>query len=245
MVMALTLKHASEQEFRRRPDGDVPPWAGGRPHDSLCGEVDGGDGASERKASSDSTRSCEARPHGHSRSFEEFPPVVPAAESLVGEKVAKRRRTPLNDAVCDTWEVSPGKDLVERRCRSRHRGSSAQAPRPAPDVSAGHGSGVRQPIRRRRFTIAHELGHWVCQYREGTLKLFYCRPGDVAAAADRGAEREANVFAAELLMPEPAVRAEFNRAASAAELAGWFGVSEEAIGWRIYNLGLMADAPRS
>ncbi len=190
---------------------------------------------------SNSTRSCGARPHGHSRSLEEVAPVVPTAESLVGEKVANRRRTPLNDAVCDTWEVSSGKDLVERRCRSRHRGSSAQAPRPAPDVSAGHGSGVRQPIRRRRFTIAHELGHWICQYREGTLKLFYCRPGDVAAAADRAAEREANVFAAELLMPDEAVRSEWRGDVEAC--AVWFGVSGEAMHWRLFNVGVLHEGP--
>ena len=223
----------------------MPPRAGGRPHDSLCGEVDGGDGASERKASSDSTRSCGARPHGHSRSLEEVAPVVPTAESLVGEKVAKRRRTPLNDAVCDTWEVSPGKDLVERRCRSRHRSSSAQAPRPAPDVSSGHGSGVRQPIRRHRFTVAHELGHWICQYRAGRPARFYCRPGDVAAAAGRAAAREANVFAAELLMPEPAVRAAWDREPTVPAVADLFRVSDEAMLYRLHNLGLVEDMPRT
>jgi len=35
--------------------------------------------------------------------------------------------------------------------------------------------------------------------------------------------------------------AEWPRSASRAELAGWFSVSEEAMGWRLYNLGL-ADA---
>ena len=71
----------------------------------------------------------------------------------------------------------------------------------------------------------------------------YCRAADVAPTADRALEREANVFAAELLMPEPAVRAEFARAASAAELAGWFGVSEEAMGWRLYNFGVIDEHP--
>lgn len=54
---------------------------------------------------------------------------------------------------------------------------------------------------------------------------------------------EANAFAAELLMPEPAVRAEWPRAASAAELARWFGVSEEAMSWRLYNFGLSDARP--
>jgi Zn-dependent peptidase ImmA (M78 family) len=96
---------------------------------------------------------------------------------------------------------------------------------------------------RRRFTIAHELGHWICQYRAGRLAPFYCRPGDVAAAADRAAEREANVFAAELLMPEPAVRAAWEREPEIAACAERFGVSGEAMHWRLYDLGLVEERP--
>jgi Zn-dependent peptidase ImmA (M78 family) len=93
---------------------------------------------------------------------------------------------------------------------------------------------------RQRFTLAHELGHWVCQVKEGHEAPVFCRDVDISQVADRQLEREANVFAAELLMPEPAVRAEFPRAASTGELAGWFGVSEEAMGWRLHNCGLAA-----
>jgi Zn-dependent peptidase ImmA (M78 family) len=101
---------------------------------------------------------------------------------------------------------------------------------------------VGEPKSRQRFTLAHELGHWVCQVKEGHEAPVYCRAADLAPAADRLLEREANVFAAELLMPEPAVRREWARAESAAELATWFGVSEEAMNWRLYNVGL-AEAP--
>jgi len=79
--------------------------------------------------------------------------------------------------------------------------------------------------------------------QEGKTAPVYCRPVDVTEAADRALEREANVFAAELLMPEELVQAEFPRAATAAELAGWFGVSAEAMSWRLYNLGLTDDRP--
>jgi Zn-dependent peptidase ImmA (M78 family) len=97
-------------------------------------------------------------------------------------------------------------------------------------------AGERQS--RQRFTLAHELGHWVCQVKEGHQAPVYCRAADVAPTAERLLEREANVFAAELLMPEDAVRAEWPRAASAAELASWFVVSGEAMSWRLYNLEL-------
>jgi Zn-dependent peptidase ImmA (M78 family) len=100
-----------------------------------------------------------------------------------------------------------------------------------------------EPQSRQRFTLAHELGHWVCQVKEGHEAPVYCRAADVAPTADRLLEREANVFAAELLMPEDALRAEWPRAASAGELASWFGVSDEAMAWRLYNIGLSSDRP--
>lgn len=78
----------------------------------------------------------------------------------------------------------------------------------------------------------------MCQVKEGHETPMFCRDGDVAPGANRFLEREANIFAAELLMPEELVRAQWSRAASAAELASLFSVSEEAIGWRLYNLRL-------
>ena len=100
-----------------------------------------------------------------------------------------------------------------------------------------------EPPQRRRFTLAHELGHWVCQCLEGKAAPVYCRAADVAPDADRVLEREANVFAAELLMPEDQVREEWGRAAMVAELAARFGVSAQAMAWRLYSFGL-AEAPR-
>jgi Zn-dependent peptidase ImmA (M78 family) len=95
--------------------------------------------------------------------------------------------------------------------------------------------------QRRRFTLAHEVGHWVCQVLAGHAAPVYCRAVDLLPEADRALEREANVFAAELLMPEQEVRASW--AGSILECAKRFGVSEEAIEWRLYNLGLVHDHP--
>jgi hypothetical protein len=102
---------------------------------------------------------------------------------------------------------------------------------------------ARESPGRRRFTIAHEVGHWVCQCLEGRVAPIFCRSADVGVGEGRQLEREANVFAAELLMPEPLVRAEWPRAMSCAELAAWFGVSENAMHWRLYNFGLVGAAP--
>jgi IrrE N-terminal-like domain len=92
---------------------------------------------------------------------------------------------------------------------------------------------------RRRFTLAHEVGHWICQCLEGRGVPTMCRAEDVAPGTDRTLEREANIFAAELLMPEPAVRL----AAGDPAAADRFGVSSEAMRWRLYAFGL-AEAPK-
>jgi hypothetical protein len=93
---------------------------------------------------------------------------------------------------------------------------------------------------RRRFTIAHEVGHWVCQCLEGRGEPLMCRAEDVSPDADRTLEREANVFGAELLMPEDAVRQH-----GADPLADQlFGVSRLAMQWRLYSFDL-GPAPAS
>ena len=100
------------------------------------------------------------------------------------------------------------------------------------------------PLRRFRFTIAHEIGHWVCHCLEGhaaAMEASYCRPVDLTDAADRGLEREANVFAAELLMPEPAVREAWEKVEDVAECAARFDVSPTAMQWRLHSFGI---APR-
>jgi Zn-dependent peptidase ImmA (M78 family) len=99
-----------------------------------------------------------------------------------------------------------------------------------------------EPPDRRRFTVAHEVAHWVVHCAEQRARpVILCRHADMDGATDPR-EREANVFAADLLMPEQAVRA----AAAAAgpgpagpdHLAGLFGVSVPAMAWRLYNLEL-------
>ncbi len=102
------------------------------------------------------------------------------------------------------------------------------------------------PLRRFRFTIAHEVGHWVCHCLEGRAPSpapSYCRPVDLSETADRALEREANVFAAELLMPEPAVRAAWEELGDVAACAACLDVSPTAMHWRLYSYGLTGDRP--
>lgn len=91
---------------------------------------------------------------------------------------------------------------------------------------------------RRRFTVAHEIAHWVC-HRHGDPAVCHLEAG---AAPATGHEREANVFAADLLMPADAVRDAVASGGDAEAMAARFDVSPEAMGWRLYNLGL-GDRP--
>jgi hypothetical protein len=62
-------------------------------------------------------------------------------------------------------------------------------------VNASEATSGETPTRRHRFTIAHELGHWICHAHEAeTAAPNYCRSQDVSQDTDRALEREANVF---------------------------------------------------
>jgi len=114
-------------------------------------------------------------------------------------------------------------------------------------VNAAEATNGDVPTRRHRFTIAHELGHWICHARPDphAAAPSYCRTLDVAHDTDRDLEREANVFGAELLMPEAAVREAWAALPDPADVAAKFDVSALAAHWRLYSFGLMLDPPAS
>ena len=103
------------------------------------------------------------------------------------------------------------------------------------------------PIRRHCYTIAHEVGHWVCHVLGAPVgtapKPTYCRTVDLSQDADRRFEREANIFAAELLMPESAVRAAWSGHDDVGTCAAHFGVSATAMHWRLYAFELVDRPP--
>lgn len=91
---------------------------------------------------------------------------------------------------------------------------------------------------RRRFTVAHELGHHVLKHgprpRDGAAEFNLLNYDPLEASANR--------FAAELLMPAVAVRSFVvdRGIASLHKLAEIFNVSEVAMKYRLTNLGLIA-----
>lgn len=155
----------------------------------------------------------------------------------------------------------PVEDIVDSMfgLRVRDVDDMSQAPG-APAVSAEQISGLlltgpgeiwvnaieanRWPTRRR-FTISHELGHWVL-HRTGQQKLF-CRTAEVNAdpskfieesVSSRPAipvtEEEANAFAAALLMPAHLVSEQHERCGGdMARLRSTFNCSEKAMNRRV------------
>ncbi len=92
---------------------------------------------------------------------------------------------------------------------------------------------------RQRFTVAHELGHHVLGH---TQDGEYHRDivGNYSTGIRDDREIEANQFAAELLMPEEAIRQLVSRIGvdSTLRLANIFNVSEAAMHWRLKALGM-------
>lgn len=95
-----------------------------------------------------------------------------------------------------------------------------------------------EPAVRQRFTLAHEIGHFVLGHQNSPRDL----PQNFGSAVADPRERAANQFAAELLMPADAVRklAASGRFASVEELAQAFQVSKVAMGYRLTNLQMSA-----
>jgi hypothetical protein len=102
---------------------------------------------------------------------------------------------------------------------------------------------VRASIRevaRKNFTIAHEIGHFVLPGHDRVSLA--CTASDVANWADpsREFEREADEFAAELLMPQSLVEAIIEDVPPSLQaiekIAGKAGASLSAAAWRYCDL---------
>jgi predicted transcriptional regulator len=135
--------------------------------------------------------------------------------------------------------------------------------RPAAPLGAGRLSGMIEPKSRtiwldrrecarspgrRRFTVAHECGHWVLHVA-GSRDACSCRPADISDGDHgddhnvrqmRTREAQANAFARELLMPELLVHEQARETGcNLSVLAKSFEVSVPAIRLRLLTLGLL------
>ena len=91
-------------------------------------------------------------------------------------------------------------------------------------------------IRRQRFTCAHELGHYVYLVRSNedleSFEVVDLR-SPLSSQGTDPKERFANNFAANLLMPRAEVRRLLAKGYDELEMARYFGVSEEAMRYRV------------
>jgi len=99
---------------------------------------------------------------------------------------------------------------------------------------------------RQRFTIAHELGHFFLHSKQKPIfvdkkpKVMF--RNSASSSGELHQEREANAFAASLLMPKRLIQEEISSLASndfdiIKTLAKNFKVSEQAMSFRLSNLG--------
>lgn len=120
-------------------------------------------------------------------------------------------------------------------------------------LNAQIGYAVQNSIKRQRFTIAHELGHYVLDHRRqgvfvDTVEKYMTLFRDSnSSTGENVQEREANAFAAALLMPRDLVSQAIKAVSSAdisreenynliGPLALRFNVSELAMSYRLTNL---------
>jgi|GEM_PF-925093 len=105
--------------------------------------------------------------------------------------------------------------------------------------------------RRKRFTVAHEVGHFLSYKNGGRSRAYIDQHGSILDRAimmrDGVApmddpqiwemEMEANELAGEMLMPEADIRSYIEDGKSIEQLADHFAVSESAVTVRLLNLG--------
>ncbi len=107
------------------------------------------------------------------------------------------------------------------------------------------GVNSRHGRNRQRFTIAHELGHFVLH--RSTLETVHLTRSFRSSVGEDTNEIEANAFAADLLMPESMLRAILgdehldieDASTMIDELAQKFEVSTQAMTIRLVRMGIL------
>jgi len=121
------------------------------------------------------------------------------------------------------------------------------------------GYNEEHPYVRQRFSIAHELAHWVLHrndpdspdlFIDSTRYVSVYLRDEQSSTGEKKREVQANMFAAALLMPERLLRREISgpdfdsldEEEMCAELATRFQVSHQAMSLRLATLGILLPA---
>lgn len=106
------------------------------------------------------------------------------------------------------------------------------------------GVNSNQSTNRQRFSIAHEIGHYILAHYKRDAYLDMATdiaegvPLDHSGIKD-AEEKEANCFASELLMPTNMIRKDFAQMEEPSRLAKRYEVSEEAVWVKLLRLNLV------
>ena len=148
-----------------------------------------------------------------------------------------------------------GIQIIKRRLNDEMSGFVYVNPN---EKAAVIGLNISHTKTRQRFTLAHEFGHFFLHKNAGGVihvddRDFFIRFRDPHSAdgSDRE-EREANTFAAEILMPRKFLENDIETVGDEislsseetfiGELAARYGVSRQALSFRLINLGLINTA---
>jgi Zn-dependent peptidase ImmA (M78 family)/DNA-binding XRE family transcriptional regulator len=166
----------------------------------------------------------------------------------MGESYARDFRTHLRHPLPDLRETLEEAGIrVIALALGEVQGASAVVP----NVGACVFVNSRDPLAVQNFTLAHELAHVLFDWRRGVTA-----DTDFFAQRQDPVETRANVFAANLLMPEEAVRDWLLRRGvehpnrhqfTAFEIAGLaesFGASHQVVLYRLKNLGYIDEETR-
>lgn len=104
------------------------------------------------------------------------------------------------------------------------------------------------PETRQRFTVSHEIGHYMLHIKQQSLFVDYYKGGKLYRKNSNKVnyimEREANQFAASLLMPKKLIAEEIQKLpddldydAKCWRISNRFKVSEQAMDYRLKALG--------
>lgn len=150
----------------------------------------------------------------------------------------------LAEVVAETYEYQPGSDLrpIVNAMGGEIEISDLSVSSSGSIEMGPEGFCITLPLHtgplRDRFTVAHELGHWVLHY----LGTNADGRGTQMVASRYGTgrvETEANWFAAAFLMPQAVFRAAWVKySGDLSMVADIFGVSEAAASVRAQALGL-------
>lgn len=152
--------------------------------------------------------------------------------AVAARKLTQSLRTPCDEDVLASALRKLGIEVIEEKACELDA-MFVYIPKGRPVIAVNSS----RPLYRRRFSIAHELGHYVL----GHNSISFLEGADgmaVCIRRDARQEREANIFAAELLMPKIMLAREAHKY-TLQELTRRYVVSMQAMEIRLKELGLV------